>query len=122
MKYFLILRSTLHITASSLYADVIMGVVPQQSPLKLLKVWSPIAQYLSEKTGEKIIFKTEKSISKFSDILYNGGYDFAYINPIQYLLANKKQVYVAKIRATKSNFIVRPSVRVSVLNSFIEHE
>ena len=56
-----------------LHADIIMGVVPQQSPLKLQKVWQPIAEYLSEKTGEKVIFKTEKSINKFEEVLYKGG-------------------------------------------------
>lgn len=102
MKYFsLVLMFTL-LSAPILYADIIMGVVPQQSPLKLQKVWQPIATYLSEKTGEKIIFKTEKSISKFEDILYKGGYDFAYMNPYHYIIAHKKQGYLAKIRATKN--------------------
>ena len=83
-------------------ADIIMGVVPQQSPLRLLKVWSPIAQYLSEKTGEKIIFKTEKSIDTFEKVLYTGGYDFAYMNPYHFVVANKVQGYNAKVRATRN--------------------
>jgi len=85
-----------------LHADIIMGVVPQQSPLKLQKVWQPIAEYLSEKTGEKVIFKTEKSINKFEEVLYKGGYDFAYMNPYHYVVAHKKQNYMAKVRATKN--------------------
>jgi len=85
-----------------LSADIVMGVVPQQSPMKLLKVWKPIANYLSLKTGEKVFFKTERSINKFEDVLYSGGYDFAYMNPYHYVIANKKQNYIAKVRASKN--------------------
>lgn len=86
----------------SIYADIVMGVVPQQSPLKLLKVWSPIANYLTKTTGYKIKFKTEKSIPEFEKVLYSGGYDFAYMNPYHYILAHKKQGYVAEVRANKN--------------------
>lgn len=89
------------IAISFLHSDIIMGVVPQQSPFKLQKVWQPIADYLSEKTGEKVIFKTEKSISKFEDVLYRGGYDFAYMNPYHYIIAHQKQGYEAQVRARK---------------------
>ncbi len=90
------------LTLQQTYADIIMGVVPQQSPLKLQKVWQPIAKYLSEKTGEVIIFKTEKSIDKFEKVLYEGGYDFAYMNPYHYVIAHKKQGYKAKVRSNKN--------------------
>ena len=70
MKYLLFFLMTLHL--SPLNADIVMGVVPQQSPLKLLKAWSPITKYLSEQTGENIIFKTESSITKFEKVLYSG--------------------------------------------------
>lgn len=100
MKYTLLMITTLFTTL--LHADIVMGIVPQQSPLKLLKVWKPIAKYLSEQTGEKVIFKTEKSISKFEEVLYKGGYDFAYMNPYHFIVANKVQGYVAKVRASKN--------------------
>ncbi|MDB2563007.1 phosphate/phosphite/phosphonate ABC transporter substrate-binding protein, partial [Sulfurimonas sp.] len=99
MKYLLVFIITF---ISSLHADIIMGVVPQQSPLKLLKAWSPIAQYLSEKTGEKVIFKTETSITKFEKVLYSGGYDFAYMNPYHFVVAHQTQGYTANIRAYKN--------------------
>ena len=41
--------------------EITLGVVPQQSPLELSKKWLPITNYLSEKTGIKVVFKTEKS-------------------------------------------------------------
>ncbi len=102
MKYIYTILTFFTIATTSLHADIIMGIVPQQSPLKLLKVWKPISTYLSEQTGEKIIFKTEKSINKFEEVLYNGGYDFAYMNPYHYVVANKKQNYIAHVRANKN--------------------
>ena len=100
MKYILIFILTLNF--SSLHADIVMGIVPQQSPLKLFKSWSPIAQYLSKVTGEKIIFKTEKSITEFEKVLYSGGYDFAYMNPYHLIVAYKTQAYHAELRAKKN--------------------
>ena len=119
MKSILVLISILYITTTSLNADIIMGVVPQQSPLRLLKVWSPITKYLSEQTGEKIIFKTEKSITTFEEVLYNGGYDFAYMSPGHYIISNKRQGYKAEIRANKNIkgiLVMRKAESVQKLN------
>ncbi len=81
--------------------DIILGVVPQQSPLELSKKWLKITNYLSKETGETIIFKTQNSIPLFEKELYAGHYDFAYMNPYHFIVANKKQNYSAKIRANK---------------------
>lgn len=78
-----------------------LGVVPQQSPLKMFKAWKPITQYLSEKTGHEVTFKTEKSIAEFEKVLYSGGYDLAYVNPYHFVVANRKQNYQAAVRADK---------------------
>lgn len=80
---------------------LILGVVPQQSPLKMFKTWKPIAQYLSEKTGHDIAFQTEKSIAEFEKRLYSGDYDLAYVNPYHFVVANRKQNYKAAVRADK---------------------
>lgn len=102
MRLFVYLFLIIYIASPFAHAKIIMGIVPQQSPLKLMKVWNPIAKYLSTATGEEIVFKTEKSINKFEKVLYNGGYDFAYMNPYHYVIANKKQNYQAQVRATKN--------------------
>ncbi len=81
---------------------ITIGVVPQQSPLKLLKVWQPIVDYLQKETGYQIVFKTEKSITEFEHVLYSGGYDLAYMNPYHYVIASKRQHYRALVRAKKS--------------------
>lgn len=93
------LAFTLSTTASA--EKYTLGVVPQQSPLKLFKTWKPIADYLSEKTGHTITFKTEKSIADFEEKLYAGDYDLAYMNPYHFVVAHRKQQYLAQIRADK---------------------
>lgn len=81
---------------------ITLGVVPQQSPLKLMKVWTPIAQYLKKETGIDITLKIESSITNFEKVLYSGGYDFAYMNPYHYVVAHQKKAYQAKVRADKN--------------------
>ena len=82
--------------------DLVLGVVPQQSPLKLSKKWLKITEYLNKETGLNIIFKTEKSIPKFEEELYAGKYDIAYMNPYHFIVANGKQNYSAFTRAKKN--------------------
>lgn len=83
-------------------ADITIGVVPQQSPLKLSKKWLKVTEYLNKETGLNVIFKTEKSIPKFEEELYAGKYDIAYMNPYHFIIANEKQNYQAIIRAKKN--------------------
>ena len=79
-----------------------LGIVPQQSPVKIFKSWKPVVTYLSEKTGFKVSLKTEKSISAFEEVLYSGGYDLAYMNPYHFTIANERQDYRAIVRAAKN--------------------
>lgn len=90
--------STLALFAS----DLTLGVVPQQSPLKLQKKWQKITEYLEKETGMKIVFKTEKSIPEFEKKLYSAAYDISYMNPYHFIVANEKQKYEAFVRAKKN--------------------
>lgn len=81
--------------------EFIFGVVPQQGPLELSKKWTQVAEYLTEQTGYKIIFKTENSIPSFEKKLYAGEYDFAYMNPYHFIIANQKKGYIAKLRGNE---------------------
>lgn len=81
--------------------ELTLGVVPQQSPLKLAKKWSKVSKYLYEQTGVKVVFKTESSIPKFEKKLYAGEYDISYMNPYHFTVAHKKKGYEAFTRAKK---------------------
>ena len=90
------------VASYALATQITLGVVPQQSPLKLAKKWSSITKYLEKETGLEVIFKTEKSIPAFESKLYAGAYDISYMNPYHFIVANKNQSYEAFIRAKKN--------------------
>lgn len=74
------------------------GIVPQQSAKTLAKLWTPICNYLSEKTGKKIQFSTAKDIPTFERRLLAGQYDIAYMNPYHYTVFHQKPGYQAIAR------------------------
>lgn len=96
-----ILLSCLLLISAAFSAEITLGVVPQQSPLKLSKKWLKVTAYLEEATGQKVRFKTERSIPKFEKKLYAGEYDISYMNPYHFTVAKKKQNYKAFTRADK---------------------
>lgn len=100
MKIFFIL----FVSILALFAkekEIVFGVVPQQSPLILSKKWMPIMEELSKSIGRKVVFKTEPSIPKFEQALYDAQYDISYMNPYHFVIANKKQGYLAIARASQ---------------------
>lgn len=84
--------------------EIVIGVVPQQSPLELSKTWLKIVEYLNNKTGLQIVFKTEQSIPLFEEKLYSGEYDISYMNPYHFTVAHEKQKYSAFLRS-KENIV-----------------
>lgn len=71
------------------------GIPPQQSPVEVVKRWTPILQYLEKKTGVKLELKTGKDISTYQQQIMEGAYDIAFVNPNTYVAANKLKGYQA---------------------------
>ena len=110
---------------SLLAKSLIFGVVPQQSPQKLYRVWSPFINYLSKEIGIKVIFKTEKSIPEFEKKLYSGYYDIAYSNPYHYTLVHKYQNHMALVRFNKKIvgiLVARKDSNINSLNNIKNKE
>lgn len=82
--------------------NLVFGVVPQQSPMKLIHDWKPVITYLEKVTGDTITLKVERSIPEFEKSLYHGEYDIAYMNPYHYVVAHKKEGYMAVVRDEKN--------------------
>lgn len=102
MKLFLLMVVNILFLTALFGENLTFGIVPQQSPMKLMQDWKPIVDYLEKATGDKIILKVERSIPEFEKILYSGGYDIAYMNPYHYVVAHKKQGYSASVRDEKN--------------------
>lgn len=69
------------------------GIGPVQSAVELAKRWTPIMQYLSEKSGLKLEFKTAKDIPTFQQQMKDGQFDFVFINPYHYMVFHKTTGY-----------------------------
>lgn len=78
--------------------SVTLGVVPQQSASKLAQLWVPVLDYLAEKTGILIQFRTAPDIPEFERRLAAGEYDFAYMNPYHYTVFSRHPGYRAFAR------------------------
>ena len=82
-------------------ADVIVlsvGIPPQQSSTELTKRWTPVLQYLTEKSGVNLELKTAKDIATFQHQILDGLYDIAFVNPNTYTAAHKTRGYTAFAR------------------------
>ena len=64
------------------------------SPTELAKRWTPIMQYLTEKSGVSLQFKTAKDIPTFQQQMREGVYDFAHVTPYHYLVYHKGSGYI----------------------------
>ena len=97
--YPVVLCGTLALTSLPAMAETLsFGIVPQQSAKKLAKLWTPIFQHLSEKTGTTIRFTTANNIPTFEERVRNGEYDIAYMNPYHYTVFSQKPGYEAIAR------------------------
>ncbi len=93
---------TANVSATTQAQDVLtLGIVPQQSAKVLAKLWTPICEYLSEKTGMKIIFSTAKDIPTFEKRVLAGEYDIAYMNPYHFTVFHQKPGYQAIAKEQK---------------------
>lgn len=75
-----------------------IGIVPQQSATVLAANWSPILQYLKERTDVELHFATAADIPTFERRLLAGEYDIAYMNPYHFTFFNKHRGFSAMVR------------------------
>lgn len=91
------------LAVSPVFADaqkvLTFGIVPQQSPTRLVQIWAPILREVGDEAGVKLVFKTAPDISTFEKRLMKGEYDIAYMNPYHYIEAHRKQGYLPLLHA-----------------------
>lgn len=75
-----------------------IGVVPQHDVRHLIDIWMPVIDYLNKKSTKNFVLITSPDIPAFEKQLEDGIFDFAYVNPFQYLRASKKKAYQAILR------------------------
>jgi phosphonate transport system substrate-binding protein len=82
---------TLCTTVVSAKDTLVFGAISTVKPSKTAKKMRPLLDYLSQKTGKKIIFKTGKTYQDTIDKFNNGTFDFGYIGPSPYVIATKNE-------------------------------
>ncbi len=95
MKRLIILFVSLFFSITTYAEQITFGIVPQQSAITLANNWGPILKYLSEQTGEEVVFRTAKDIPEFERRVAAGEYDIAYMNPYHYTVFHQKPGYNA---------------------------
>jgi phosphonate transport system substrate-binding protein len=91
-RIFGLVASLLLAWASTAHSDspkrpLSVGIVPQQSPGELARLWTPVLKYLEEKTGLALQFETAKDVATFDKRMMTAGYDIVYANPLVYAVA-----------------------------------
>jgi len=85
---------------STAFACVLqVGVVPQFEERKLLEVWQPVLEYVSNQSGCQLYWTGSANIPDFEDRFIEGAYDLSYMNPYHALLAWDAQKYRPLVRS-----------------------
>ncbi len=96
------------------------GIVPQQSEASTIATWKPFLDFVSDKSRVPLQIKSVKSIPHFEDVLFQGGYDFAYMNPYHYIVFHEKVGYdaiaKAKDKKIRGILVVRKDSPITSLN------
>jgi phosphonate transport system substrate-binding protein len=80
-----------------------VAIVPQMAPAKLAQAWMPFLERVSKESGVRLKFVTAPSIVDFETrLLSSGKADFAWSNPLDYVLAAEKHGYVAIAREAQN--------------------
>ncbi len=97
---FFIIFIGLCLPASSVASDKVykLGVVPQFDSRRIKKIWQPILDTVSERTGIHLELAGSANIQAFEKQFTAGEFDFAYMNPYHLLKAEQAQGYQPLLR------------------------
>ena len=81
--------------------EYIFAVIPQGPPESMHRKWLPFVDRLSRDTGLVLKLKVYENISDFEEDIIEGKVDFAYMNPIQEVMAWHARGYIPLVRGKK---------------------
>jgi len=87
-----------HASAAS-DAELRIGVFPRRNATETVRIFSPLAHYLSERLGRKVILETSRDFHSFWISLQSGRFHVVHYNQYHYVRSHKELGYdvVAKI-------------------------
>lgn len=84
-------------------ASYTVGVVPQFSARKVQSIWIPLLEELERRTGHTFVLRGSQNIPMFAQQLMDGEFDFAYMNPYQFVRASDVHGFVPLVRDIEKN-------------------
>jgi phosphonate transport system substrate-binding protein len=76
-------------------APLIMGIFPRNKPADTTTLYTPMATYLTERLGRKVMLVTARDFESFTTAVKEGRYDIVFYNQYQYLQSSKTYVVIA---------------------------
>ncbi len=70
-------------------AEIKLGILPRLSAVELTTMFTPLAEYLSKETGEKVSIVVPKDFDAFKEVVKNGQVDIGFSNPLIYVQIKK---------------------------------
>ncbi len=91
LPLWLIMTAVLAPTAQAADAPLILGIFPRYKPAETTKMYTPLANYLSEQLGRNVVLVTPKDFDAFWKEVTERRYDIVHYN--QYHYVNSAQSY-----------------------------
>lgn len=66
-------------------AEIKFGILPRLSAVEMTQMFSPLADYLTKETGEKVTLVIPKDFDAFHNLVKAGQVDIAFSNPLVYV-------------------------------------
>ena len=79
-------------------AALVLGVFPRVDALETTRVFQPLAQYLTDVTGHKVVLETTKDFESFWRGVTQKRYDLVHYNQLHYVKSHKGQGYQAILK------------------------
>ena len=76
----------------SAYAETKIALLPRLPEAQMKKMFEPLAQYLEQKTGDKVTLVVPADFATFKQIVTSGQVDYAFSNPLVYVQLKKDGV------------------------------
>lgn len=84
----LVVAMTSWIQPCSAFAEIKFGLLPRLSAVEMTAMFSPLAEYLTNETGEKVSLVIPKDFEAYKAIVQGGQVDLGFANPLIYVQLN----------------------------------
>lgn len=93
LSLFLLLLPFEFCLAETVEDELNLGIFPRRNPIMTTRMFTPLAQYLTEKLANKVVLDTPKDFETFWDNVRKNKYDIVHFNQYHYVKSHKEFGY-----------------------------